>query len=443
MIFGHRGGIWPQKRKNRTARKPLAELDVMPEELVFYLDGSTEAPAKAVVRLHQKVREEELIAEAQGEGVPIYASLAGRVTAIEERRDGQGKVRPAIVLGVEPEGGVMPSVEIDWTEATPPELIQRVGDFGLVEQVGDPVPLYGKILQGRGRVDTLIVNGTECQPYLTATYRLGMERGRDLIAGGQILARLLGVNQTVFAITGDALNSVERLERDLRRSIVQAEAGKSLKVRALPAKYPLYHDKQIVREVLGVEIPPDCSAVDVGCQVFSLAAVCALGRAFVKGRPVTRTAVTVAGYGVVRPRNLWVPLGTSLHTLLQNCEGVSQEPAMTLLGGLFTGNKVNSLQGSVEQNAQGILCLIKEELPPLRRQQSCLQCGRCVGVCPMGLCPVFVARAMLKGNLEKLEGLHPQDCINCGACASVCPSHIPLVRMMKSATDYVLREETE
>ncbi len=441
MIFGYRGGIRPINRKNRTKRKPLAELEVAPKSVTLFLKQSTEAAAEPVVTLHQKVREGECIASAQGDGVPVFASVAGRVTAIELQPDLRGRMRPAIVLEVIPEGGVVPPVVVDWQGITPMEIIHMIQQFGLVEQVGDPVPLHMKVMEGRGKAEMLIINGTECQPYMTATHRLGLERGRDLVAGAQLLARILGVNSTVFAITGDQITAIERLERDLRRGLEAANVGKEMRVKALPSRYPLYHDNQIVRAVTGREIPPGGAAVDVGCQVFSLAATCALGRAFIKGQPVTRTALTVSGFAVVRPRNLWAPLGVSFHNLLENCGGVEEEPALAVMGGLLTGERVTRLRAPVEQNTRGLLCLLPEELPIQRKQETCLQCGRCIGVCPMGLCPVFVNRAIQRGNMEKLAALHPQDCISCGACASVCPSQISLLGIMKQGIELVREVE--
>lgn len=434
MILNHRGGIRLKHRKDRTRRKSLAELDTLPKEIILFLRQSTGEEATPVVRVHQSVQAEELVAQSQGEGTPVYASLSGTVVAIEPRPDFSGTLHPAIVIQVDSSSTTsIPSLSLDWETISPDEMIRQTRDFGLVEQVGDPVPLHTKILDARGKVDTLIINGTECQPYLTATHRLGLERGRDLIAGGQLLARILGVRSTIFAITGDQIISIERLERDLRRSLQSAQVGREMRVKTLSTRYPLYHDNQIVLAVTGREIPPAQTSVEVGCQVFSLGAVCALGRAFLSGRPLTHTAVTVSGLAVSQPRNLWVPLGTSLHTLLENCDGVQEEPVLTLVGGLLMGQTVAQLHAPVESSTQGLLCLLPSELPPQRKQHSCLQCGSCIEVCPMRLTPVFVGRAVTKKQLDKLVSLHPQDCIQCGACASVCPSHIPLMNTMQKA----------
>ncbi len=444
MLFTHRGGICPHNRKNRTRRKPLAELETQPQQLVLFLDQSTEAAAVPVVEVGQVVRRGQRIAREQGDGVPVFASLPGRVSAIEERPDGGGKMRLAIVLEVEEERGTVPATEVDWDSVSGMELVEQTRQFGLVEQVGDPVPLHCKIMDGRGRLGTLIVNGTECQPYLTSTYRLGLERGRELIVGGRLLARMLGASHTIFAITGDQITSIERLERDLRRTIRDAEIGREMAVKTLPIRYPLYHDNQIVRAVMKREIPHDKTAVDLGCQVYSLAVVCALGRAFLTGMPVTHTAVTVTGLAVTRPRNLWVPLGASFHNLLENCDGVTEKPALTLSGGLLTGKRVVRLYAPVEQGIQGLICMEGRELPVQRRQQTCIQCGRCIGVCPMGLCPVFVARGVNRRSVDKLLKLYPQDCIQCGACAAVCPSQIPLLSVMRQAGELVRgKEEAE
>ncbi len=433
MLFGYRGGIRPVSRKDRTRRKTLCDLDIMPQELTLFLQQSTGAPAQPLVVPHQRVKEGECIAEAMDGGVSVHASLAGEVVAIEDRPDARGKLRPAIVLQVT-EGEKVPPVQLDWDNITPDEMIGLCDTFGLVEMVGEPVPMSEKILDARGKVETIIINGTEGEPYLTATHRLGLERGRDLIAGGRLLARIIGVRDVIFATTGDQLTVIERLERDLRRKeVVGGDIGRAMEIRTIPSRYPLYDDKQIILATLKREVPPEATAVEAGCQVFSLAAVCALGRAFIKGEPVTRVTVTVSGLAVARPRNLWAPVGVSLHNLLENCNGITEEPAITLLGGLIRGQRVTKLKAPVEKHVTGLLCLLEGELPKLNRQDTCLQCGSCIEVCPMRLCPVFIFRATVGGQVEKLETLHPQDCIGCAACASVCPSHIPLNRMMAEA----------
>ncbi len=436
MIFRNRGGIQPARRKERTRKKSLADLDVQPRELILFLQQSTGAPANPLVTVHQRVAEGECIAQAVGDGVAVHASLAGVVSAIEPRADWSGKDRPAIVISVEGDS-VAPSLSLDWQTISPDEMIDLSRQLGLVEMSGEPRALAEKILDGRGRVDTLIINGTESEPYLTATHRLGLERGRELLLGGHLLARIIGVDTTIFATTGDQIQVVERLERDLRRGAQAIAVGRAMRVKTLAYRYPLYDDKQIIYAVTGREVPPEQGAVAAGCQVFSLATVCALGRAFLKGQPQTRVPLTVSGQAVVRPRNLWVPVGATLHNLLENCSGVEEEPAMTLVGGLCHGKKVNRLHAPVEKNTEGLLCLKASELPRQQNQQTCIQCGSCIGACPMGLCPIFILRGVVGGQLEKLELLHPQDCIQCGACSAVCPSHIPLVRMMNQATDMV------
>ncbi len=439
MIFGYRGGIRPVRRKDRTRRKSLCDLDVMPQELVIFLKQSTGAPAQPIVQVGQVVLEGEVIAQAAADGVAVHASLGGTIAAIEGRADGVGRMQEAIVIAVDAQSEVTPPVAVDWQTVPPDEMISLCRQLGLIEMVGAPQPMADKILDGRGKVDTLIINGTETEPYLTATHRLGLERGRELIAGSRLLTRVLGVQTTIFASTGDQIIAVERLERDLRRGAKETAVGRAMNVKAIPSRYPLYHDKLIILAATGREVPPEQPTIQSGCQVFSMAAVCALGRAFIKGTPNTRVPVTVSGLAVVRPRNLWAPVGTSFHTLLENCNGVAEEPAITLVGGLIRGEKVNTLQAPVEKTTTGLLCLVAAELPRLHKQETCIQCGSCISVCPMGLCPIFILRGVVGGQREKLKALHPQDCISCGACASVCPSHIPLERMMRQAAELVAR----
>ena len=307
----------------------------------------------------------------------------------------------------------------------------RIEAAGIVDMGSDPLPAQVKILRARGRVDTLIVNAAECEPYITADLRLLQERGEPILKGTRALAKVLGVDRVVLAAESDMLTAVEALERRISRKRSRVE------LKTIRTRYPMGAEKQIVQSVTRREVPPGGRAEDVRCVVFNVSAAFAVGEALNKGPPLTHRAVTVTGGAVARPRNLWVPLGTPLKELVSSAGGFREEPGLILVGGPMTGVTQKSLEAPVLPNTNGLLCLAPWEQPREQAPTVCIRCGQCVSVCPMHLSPIFVVRALKENAAERLHSLHPQDCMDCGCCTYICPAHIPLADLVRQAAGQV------
>lgn len=432
------GGIHPAGRKETTRRKPLMLLDVAPARVSIPLDMNFGTPAKPVVRVGEYVTVGQRIAEADGEkSAHIHSSVSGMVEAIQMRPFPWGGSVPSIVISNDGKNTPCPQQlePLSLEKCSQEVIMERIHEAGITDMGRDMTPAHWKILRARGRADTLIVNAAESDPYVTADHRLLLERGSQILLGTRALARALGVQHSIIAVEGDKLNAVEALERRME----QRKHGR-VALRTLPSRYPLGAEKQIVQAITGREVPPGGNALDVRCVVFNVAAVYAVAEAIMKGRPLTHRAVTISGSAVIRPRNLWVPIGTPLKDLVTAADGFREKPELMLLGGPMSGIELEDINAPVIKNTNSLLCLAAWERPVPQPPTTCIRCGQCVSACPMHLSPIFVHRALRDGDRKRLKRLHPQDCMECGCCSYICPSHIPLVEAIRSARNILEQE---
>lgn len=429
------GGIHPASRKENTRRKPLMLLEHPPAQVALPLAFHGGPSSLPLVKAGERVYAGQPIARPEGEdGAVLHASVSGRVEeAIRELPHPWGGRAPAIVIANDGDNTPWPERPegIKLSQASQEELMVRIEAAGIVDMGSDPLPAQVKILRARGRVDTLIVNAAECEPYITADLRLLQERGEPILKGTRALAKVLGVDRVVLAAESDMLTAVEALERRISRKRSRVE------LKTIRTRYPMGAEKQIVQSVTRREVPPGGRAEDVRCVVFNVSAAFAVGEALNKGLPLTHRAVTVTGGAVARPRNLWVPLGTPLKELVSSAGGFREEPGLILVGGPMTGVTQKSLEAPVLPNTNGLLCLAPWEQPREQAPTVCIRCGQCVSVCPMHLSPIFVVRALKENAAERLRSLHPQDCMDCGCCTYICPAHIPLADLVRQAAGQV------
>ena len=420
------GGIHPASRKENTRRKPLMLLEHPPAQVSLPLAFHGGPSSLPLVKAGERVYAGQPIARPEGEdGAVLHASVSGRVEAIRELPHPWGGRAPAIVIANDGDNTPWPERPegIKLSQASQEELMVRIEAAGIVDMGSDPLPAQVKILRARGRVDTLIVNAAECEPYVTADHRLLLERAKYIIQGGELLARCLGASHVVLVTEGDKLNAVESLERRLRRN-------KLVRLCTIRTRYPLGAEKQIVQTVTGREVPPGGSPLDVKCVVFNLATVYAIQDAFFRGRPLTHRAVTVTGGAVTRPRNLWVPIGTPWRVLLEACGGLREEAELMVTGGPMMGIAQYDLDAPVAKGTSAILAFNEKDARPVT-PTACIRCGGCIDHCPMKLMPVEIERAYEKNDAEALKALKVGLCIECGCCAFQCPAHRPLVQVNK------------
>ena len=432
------GGVFPATRKESTRRKPLTKLSAPPREVAIPLAMSSDGMSVPVVRPGELVAVGQLIAQ-RGEdgGAAAHASISGRVSSIQNRPPPGGAPSPAIVIqndGRDTQSTGRPSA-LEPRNVELELLLARVREAGIVGMGGGAFPAWEKLIQAARRVDTLIVNAAECEPYITADHRLLLERSEKILLGAGTLARCLGAGRVVVVTEGDKLNAVESVERRLRR-----RGNSRARIHTVRTRYPLGAEKQIVQTVTGREVPPGGTPIDVRCVVLNVATVYAIQDALFQGRALTHRAVTVTGGAVTRPRNLWVPIGTPLRCLLEAAGGLREEADLILTGGPMMGVALQSLDAPVTKSTNSLVCLTAGEH---KRQDDssgdCIRCGKCVASCPMHLAPAFIRQALDRGDLNQLPKLHVEDCISCGCCSFICPSQLPLVETVARARSILER----
>ena len=440
MTHSFFGGVFPATRKENTRRKPLNLLSAPPAELAIPLLMSADGPSTPLVRPGSRVLRGQPVAQwNETGGAAAHAGISGLVTAIEDRPHPWGGTSPAIVI----QGDGRDLLWDHWSqpltlrEANLTLLTQRVQEAGVVGMGGAAYPAWKKLDQAAGRVDTLIINAAECEPYVTADHRLLLERAKYILQGGELLARCLGASRVALVTEGDKLNAVESMERRLRRK------GQLVQLCTIRTRYPLGAEKQIVQAVTGREVPPGGSPLDVKCVVFNVATVYAIQDAYFRGHSLTHRAVTVTGGAVTRPRNLWVPIGTPWRTLLEACGGLREEAELMVIGGPMMGLPLTDLDAPVIKSTNSLICLTGPERKPEGAGSVCIRCGKCVDRCPMHLAPTFIRQAVQQKDLAALARLHPQDCISCGCCSYICPAQIPLVEAVSQAKAALEKGATE
>ncbi|MCI8422457.1 MAG: electron transport complex subunit RsxC [Lawsonibacter sp.] len=429
------GGVYPAVRKESTRRKPLSRLTKPPAQVYIPLTMSADGPSLPAVRPGDRVTVGQVITRPKsgGGGAAAHSSVSGRVSAIEDCPHPWGAPSPAIIIDNDGQNtrwmGRPGSLEQE--QITLELLLNRTLEAGIVGMGGGAYPTMDKLRQAAGRVDTLIVNAAECEPYVTADYRLLLERSDQILRGARAIARCLGAKRAILVTEGDKINAAELVERRLRR-----RSG-GVELCTVRTRYPLGAEKQIVQTATRREVPPGGTPIQAACLVLNVATVFAIQEAIFKGQALTHRAVTVSGGAVSRPRNLWVPIGTPLSLLLEEAGGLREENPLILTGGPMMGTVLRDLQAPVVKNTNSLLCLSPWEQKKDTRETVCIRCGKCVETCPMHLAPTFIRRALRRGELDRLPKFHVEDCISCGCCSFICPANIPLVEWMVKARNVV------
>ena len=431
------GGVHLEGRKEGTRRKNIALPDTQPEVLIIPLHMHAGQPCESLVKPGDVVAVGQPI--GRSEQILIHSGVSGQVVAVEPRPHPWGGKRPAVVIRNDGRDTPWPESlqPADWQQLSEQDIIVRIAQAGIVGMGGGGYPTAEKIISARGKVDTLIVNAAESEPYMTGDHRLLLEYSRQVLTGMHILLKAVGVRSGVVAVEGNKLNAVEMLERTGRR------CGLDCRVCAIPSRYPLGAEKQVVKAVTGREVPPQGNAIDAHCVVFNAATAYAVYQAVAEGKALTHRAVTVTGAAVARPRNLWVPIGTPIRDLIASAGGLREQPGLVIMGGPMTGIDQPDLEVPIIKTAPGVVCMLNWELAEEKEESVCIRCGRCVSVCPMHLMPLLVDKELkLGGDVKELRRLHTLDCIGCGSCSYVCPSNIPLVERMVQARRLVQDEQT-
>ena len=434
MAFSFFGGVHPKENKWYACDK---EIQVFPESDIVVIPMSQHigAPCKPLVKKGDLVTVGQKIGDNQGLCVPVHASVSGKVKAVEMRAHTSGTTMMSVVIENDHLDTLCedckPRTQAEVDALSAEELINIIHEGGIVGMGGATFPTHVKLSGGIGKVDTVIVNAGECEPFITADDRLCREMPEKLISGLKIIMRILGLKEGHIGIEDNKPEAVKALKANL-------EAADGITVDVLPAKYPQGAEKQLIYAVTGREVPSGGLPAAVGCAVFNAATCKAIHDAVWEGMPLIRRVVTVSGDIVMEPKNLMVPIGTTFNDLLE-AVGHSENPYKVLSGGPMMGVSQYDLSVTTLKGVNAVTILGRKNKYAVD-DPHCLRCGKCIDACPMKLAPVLMFRAQQENDIEEMKCTHLMDCIECGCCAYVCPAGIPLVLGFRSGKQ-ILRSE--
>jgi electron transport complex protein RnfC len=431
--FTFKGGIHPQYFKEVTAGCALRSIPT-PDHLFVSMQQHLGAAAKVLVKQGDQVKRNQLIGEQNGNiSAPVHAPVAGKISALVSVPTAAGRLSPAVII--EPDGS--DEVEFyepfkEWQGANEKALIARIKEAGVVGMGGAGFPTGVKMSPPPGKkIDTLIINGAECEPYLTADHRMMVEHAQEIHIGIEILRNILGAKSVRIAIEDNKPDAIQTMELALKKM-----AG-DVAVSVLKTSYPQGAEKQQIFSVTGRQVPRGGLPMDVGCVVENISTAYAVYEAVMKGQPLTYRAITVTGDAIENPSNLWVPCGTQYQALIAACGGMLGPAMKVISGGPMMGFAVSGLDIPTTKTSSGLLCLTQARVANYT-SQACISCGRCVEACPMRLIPSELSQFVEAEDVASAEQIGLMDCVECGSCAYVCPAHRPLVHHFRRGKGVVL-----
>jgi electron transport complex protein RnfC len=432
-----RGGVHPPEHKLSSGHA-IEELPP-PEVVVIPVSQHLGAPASVVVNRGDEVKIGQLLAKAEGfVSTNIHSSVSGKVLKVDKFMDSTGYRRMAVQIQVEGEQWME---DIDRTDDLVKNTVLHADDIrkkileaGIVGMGGATFPTHVKLMVPKGKTaEYLIINGVECEPYLTADHALMMERTEEVFAGIQVLMKGLGVDKAIVGIENNKPDAIEKMRLVAR--------GSQVSVQGLKVKYPQGGEKQLIQALLRREVPSGGLPIDVGVVVFNVGTAVAAYEAVNKNRPLIDRVVTVTGKSLKKPSNFRVRIGTPVSYLVEKAGGVPGDTAKVINGGPMMGKAIPTLDVPVVKGSSGIL-LIPENEARRKEVLPCIRCTKCVGVCPMGLEPYLLMSLSEKGMFERMESDRVMDCIECGSCSYTCPSSRPLldyIRLGKGEVGKLIR----
>ncbi len=438
--YSFKGGIHPLENKHITEDSEFSTLSV-PQTCYIPLQQHLGKPANPVVNVGDIVKEGQLIGEADGFiSANIHSSIPGKVIEIKEHPTVYSKKGTCVVI--EAEGEFSKSGKSadkkDWAGLSAEEALNIVRDAGIVGMGGAAFPTSVKLAPPKDKkVDSLIINGSECEPYLTVDDMLMKTHPEEIIEGIRIACKILGVNKAFIGIESNKPKAVAQLEKALNGS----SDNENIKVVPLKTKYPQGAEKQLIYSILTKEVPSGGLPMDAGVVVQNVGTVFAIMEAVVLGKPLFERYVTVTGKIIKNPGNYKIRLGARISDIIQECGGFTEEPGKVIMGGPMCGISLSALDIPIIKGTSGILFLSKNEAKK-DDYNPCIRCGRCVNVCPSGLLPCDISAAIECNRLDLLEELNIFDCIVCSACSFMCPSRRPLSHFIKLAQDKVRKSKS-
>ena len=427
MLKTFRGGVHPAALKDRTVDKAIKRAP-LPRSVTLPLSQHTGAPCEPLVAIGERVKTAQVIARSDKFiSSPIHASISGTVTRIDES--------PHPVLGsfraISIESDGKDEKDRSMKKRSTSDLLladgirNRIRDAGIVGLGGAAFPTHVKLTIPKGKkIDSVILNGAECEPYLTCDHRLMLEKSAEVIKGLEFIAKAAGASNAYIGIESNKIGAAFALEKAMRDADIEA------RIVLLKTKYPQGAEKSLIKSILNREVPPGGLPFDVGCAVSNVGTAVAICEALLEGKPLYERVVTLSGSCLKEPSNLLVRIGTPVRDLIDACGGLKEEVSKVVFGGPMMGITQLTLDAPIIKGASGILFLSQDDVEECI-ESPCIRCGRCVDVCPINLVPTDIARLVKRGQYRAAVEYNIDDCVECGACAYECASKIPLLQWIK------------
>ena len=431
MAFSFFGGVHPKENKFYACDVPIKEFPA-PDILVVPMSQHIGASCTPLVKKGDLVKVGQKIGDHAGLCAPVHAPVSGKVKSVEMKPHTSGTTMTSVVIENDHldtlHEDIKPRTQEEVDALTPEQLMEIIREGGIVGMGGATFPTHVKLSSAIGKVDTIIVNAGECEPYIVADDRLCREYPRQLISGLKIIMKILGLDTAHIGIEDNKPEAARAL-----RACLSSKEGISVDV--LPAKYPQGAEKQLIYAVTGREVPSGGLPAAVGCAVFNAATCKAIHDVVYDGMPLIKRVVTVSGDIVMEPKNLMVPIGTSFNDLLE-AVGHSENPYKVLSGGPMMGFTQYDLSVPTIKGTNAVTILGRGNRFVVE-ESACIRCGKCIDACPMKLMPVLMYKALYSGSVEEMKDTHMMDCIECGSCAYTCPASVPLVMAFRSGKQQI------
>ncbi len=425
-----KGGVHPPHFKAQTQGLAIEVMPV-PAELEIILGQHIGAPCTPTVAKRDVVTEGAVIGEVtKGLGVPLHAPVAGKIKNLATSVHPMRVSTPSIILEVDKEAEPVEYQAVDWQQLSSSELLAKIHDAGIVGIGGAGFPTHVKLNPpANSPVDTLILNGAECEPYITADHRQMLENATEIVEGAKIILKVLGITECHIGIESNKPDAILGMEK---AALEGGNTDYTIKVQTLQVKYPQGSEKQLIQAVTGRKVPAMALPASVGVVVQNVTTAKAIYDAVVYSKPLYEKVVTIAGKGISRPANLLVKIGTKISDIVDYLGGVKPDLAKVIMGGPMMGFALSSLDAPVTKTTSAILFLSEDETDTKPHSQ-CIRCGWCLDACPMGLEPKEIGIYVEANRAEDTAQFGVFDCFECGSCAYVCPAKRPLVQFVRLA----------
>lgn len=413
------GGIHPKYNKEMST-KETSFRTISPKQVVIPMQQHIGNPCTPLVKVGDHVLWGQKIGDGEGLCVPVHASVSGTVVAIEQRPHPTLGKSLAVVIENDFQDTTADPNELP---ETADEILDTIRNAGVVGMGGAAFPGNVKALNSIGKVDTLIANACECEPYITADDSLMRTNPEQVLEGMMILCNILEPKRVVLAVEDNKSEAIEKMNKIL------GDFPK-IEMAVLPTRYPQGAEKQLIYALTGREVPPGQLPASVGCAVFNVSTFAYIYRAVRFGMPLTQRIVTISGEAIVQPQNFIVRIGTSFQDLIEAAGGINDKTERVISGGPMMGIAQNDLSVPVVKATNSILCLMKDQ-NAAAQNPVCLRCGKCVSVCPMRLQPLYIYRFVKANRVDELERLNVNDCIECGCCSYTCPGKLSIAEQCR------------